>query len=67
MLNHGLPVIVVSRMVGFAKPFFTLDVNSHLLPSMQIEAAEFAVGIHVSGVLLRWHDIRPIENRFFQL
>jgi integrase len=40
MLNHGIPVIVVSRMLGHAKPSITLDVYGHLLPSMQIEAAE---------------------------
>ena len=40
MLIHGIPVIVVSRMLGHAKPSITLDVYGHLLPSMQIEAAE---------------------------
>ena len=40
MLNHGIPIIVVSRMLGHAKPSITLDVYGHLLPSMQIKAAE---------------------------
>ncbi|MFC1879222.1 tyrosine-type recombinase/integrase [Chloroflexota bacterium] len=39
MLNHGVQVTVVSRMLGHAKPSITLDVYGHLLPSMQIEAA----------------------------
>jgi integrase len=40
MLNHGTPVLVVSRRLGHAKPSITLDVYGHLLPSMQAEAAE---------------------------
>jgi integrase len=40
MLNHGIPVIVVSRILGHAKPSITLDVYGHLIPSMQIEAAQ---------------------------
>ena len=40
MLNHGIPVIVVSRRLGHAKPSITLDVYGHLIPSMQAEAAQ---------------------------
>jgi len=40
MLNYGIPVIVVSRILGHAKPSITLDVDGHLIPSMQIEAAQ---------------------------
>jgi len=40
MLNHGIPVIVVSRRLGHAKPSITLDVYGHIIPSMQAEAAE---------------------------
>lgn len=40
MLNHGTPVLVVSRRLGHAKPSITLDVYGHLLPRMQAEAAE---------------------------
>jgi integrase len=40
MLNHGIPVIVVSRRLGHAKPSITLDVYGHLIPSMQTEAAQ---------------------------
>ena len=40
MLNHGVPVIVVSRRLGHAKPSITLDVYGHLIPSKQAEAAE---------------------------
>jgi integrase len=40
MLNHGIPVIVVSRRLGHAKPSITLDVYGHLIPSMQVEAAQ---------------------------
>ncbi len=40
MLNHGIPVIVISRRLGHAKPSITLNVYGHLIPSMQAEAAQ---------------------------
>jgi len=40
MLNHGTPVIVVSRRLGHAKPSTTVDIYGHLIPSFQREAAE---------------------------
>jgi len=40
MLNHGIPLIVVSRRLGHAKPSITLDIYGHLIPGMQVEAAE---------------------------
>jgi integrase len=40
LLNHGIPVIIVSRRLGHAKPSITLDIYGHLIPSMQNEAAE---------------------------
>jgi integrase len=40
MLNHGVPVIVVSRRLGHARPSITLDIYGHLLPSMQEEVAQ---------------------------
>ncbi len=39
MLNHGIPVIIVSRRLGHAKASITLDVYGHLLHEMQDEAA----------------------------
>ncbi|MCC7130131.1 MAG: hypothetical protein B6D39_04800 [Anaerolineae bacterium UTCFX2] len=39
MLNNGVPVIVVSRRLGHARPSITLDVYGHLIPGMQEEAA----------------------------
>lgn len=40
MLNHNIPVIVVSRRLGHAKPSITLDIYGHLISSAQSEAAE---------------------------
>ena len=40
MLNNGIPVIVVSRRLGHARPSITLDVYGHLIPSKQREVAE---------------------------
>jgi len=40
MLNNGVPVLVVSKRLGHAKPSITLDVYGHLMSSMQEFAAE---------------------------
>jgi integrase len=40
MLNHDIPVIIVSRRLGHARASITSDVYGHLLPNMQDEAAE---------------------------
>jgi len=39
MLNHGIPVIIVSRRLGHARPSITLDIYGHLIQPMQGEAA----------------------------
>ena len=40
MLYLSILVIVVSRRLGLAQPFITLDVYGHLIPTMQSEAAQ---------------------------
>jgi integrase len=40
MLNHGIPVIVVSKILGHSKPSVTLDIYGHLYNEMQSEAAK---------------------------
>lgn len=40
LLNHRVPVIVVSKMLGHSKPSITLDIYGHLYHEMQEEAAE---------------------------
>jgi integrase len=45
LLNNNIPVIVVSRRLGHAKPSITTDVYGHLLPNMQDEAAEMIEGL----------------------
>jgi hypothetical protein len=40
MLNHGIPVLVVSKRLGHTKPSITLDVYGRLIPSMQEKAPE---------------------------
>ena len=39
MLNHGVPVLVVSKILGHSKPSVTLDIYGHLYNEMQDEAA----------------------------
>jgi integrase len=40
MLNHGVPLIVVSRRLGHARPSITLDLYGHLIPAVGAQAAE---------------------------
>jgi integrase len=39
MLNNGVPVIVVSKILGHAKPCTTMNIYGHLINEMQEEAA----------------------------
>jgi integrase len=39
MLNHGVPPIVVSRILGHSKLSITMDIYGHLYHEMQGEAA----------------------------
>lgn len=34
MLNRGIPVLIVSRILGHSKPSTTLDIFGHLIPVM---------------------------------
>jgi hypothetical protein len=40
MLNHGIPLLIVSQRLGHSRPSITLDVYGHLIPSKQEEAAQ---------------------------
>jgi integrase len=40
LLNPGIPTIIVSKILGHAKPSITLDVYGHLIHEMQAEAAK---------------------------
>jgi site-specific recombinase XerD len=40
MLNIGVDVLVASQRLGYANPSITLNVYSHLMPSMQNEATK---------------------------
>jgi integrase len=40
LINHNVPVIVVSKMLGHSKPSITLDIYGHLYHEMEGEAAE---------------------------
>ncbi len=40
MLNHGIPVLIVSKRLGHSKPGIPIDVYGHVIPSKQEEAAQ---------------------------
>ena len=66
MLNHGVPLIVVSRRLGHSKPSITLDIYGHLIASLQAEAAEkiddlitpVEVGLHLNCT----YEESPLEE-----
>jgi integrase len=45
MLNHGIPPIVVSKILGHSKPSITMDIYGHLYHEMQGEAAKIMDGL----------------------
>jgi hypothetical protein len=49
MLNHGIPVLVVSKRLGHSKPSITIDVYGHLIPSRQEEAATLMDNLMFGG------------------
>ena len=40
MLNHGIPILIVSQRLGHSKPSITLDIYGHLIPGMQEQVAD---------------------------
>jgi len=40
LLDHGIPVLIVSKRLGHAKPSITLDIYGHLIPTMQEQVAQ---------------------------
>ena len=58
MLNHGVPVIVVSRRLGHSKPSITLDIYGHLIPGMQAGIAE-QIDELITPVEIALHPVAP--------
>jgi len=54
MLNHGIPLLIVSKRLGHSKVSITLDTYGHLLPGMQQETADFIDGL-VTPLELKLH------------
>lgn len=53
MLNHGVPVIIVSKRLGHSKVSVTLDTYGHLINEMQDEAAELIDNL-ITPVKVEW-------------
>ena len=49
ILNHGIPVLIMSKRLGHSKPSLTLDVYGHLIPSKQEEAAQLMDDLMFDG------------------
>jgi hypothetical protein len=61
-LNHGIPVIVVSKMLGHSKPSITMDVYGHLYNEIQDEAAQLVDEI-VTPVQVELKEDRVVARR----
>jgi len=48
MINRGIPVIVVSKMLGHSQPSVTLNIYSHCMLEMQTQAADVMDDITIS-------------------
>jgi len=64
MLNNGVPVIVVSRRLGHARPSITLDVYGHLIPGMQEEAARLMDELITPVEFQQLHQLHPTAPDF---
>jgi len=64
MLNHGIPVIVVSKILGHSKPSITMDIYGHLYNEMQDEAAQLMDEL-VTPICTQLHpkNESPLEER----
>jgi integrase len=64
MLNHGIPVIVVSKILGHSKPSITMDIYGHLYNEMQGEASrlmdELVSPIKIS-LQTKTHQENPVD------
>jgi integrase len=49
MLNHGIPVLIVSKRLSHSKPSITIDIYGHLIPSRQEEAAQLMDNLMFAG------------------
>jgi hypothetical protein len=58
MLNHGLPVIAVTRRLEHTKPSTTLDIYGHLMPGMQSQIGE-QIGELITPVEIALHPVAP--------
>lgn len=57
MLNQGIPILIVSKRLGHARPSITLDIYGHLIPSMQGPVAEVMDELITP---LLWKTVHPV-------
>ena len=62
MLNHRIPVLMVSKRLGHSKPSITLDVYGHLIPSKQEEAAQLMDDL-MFAVQPQLHPTRKVAKK----
>jgi integrase len=60
MLNHDVPVLVVSWLLGHSWPSITLDVYGHLMPSAQAEVADKMDELITPIELINFTRLHPI-------
>jgi len=58
MLNHGVPALVVSKILGHSNPSVTLSIYAHSTLDMQSQAASIMDEI-VTPIPVRIQDLQP--------
>ena len=61
MLNRGVPVLVVSKILGHANPSVTLSIYAHATLDMQSQAISVMDAI-VTPIPVQLHPIAPAEK-----
>ena len=60
MLNHGVPLLVVAKILGHSNPSITLNVYAHSTLYMQGVAASVMTGI-VTLLPTQLHPVAPVQ------
>ena len=55
MINRGIPIVVVSKILGHSKPSVTLNIYAHCISELQYEAAKIMEKI-TTTIAIEMHD-----------
>jgi integrase len=65
MLNHGVPVIVVSKRLGHSKVSITMDIYGHLIPESQKDIGQIMDGL-ITPIEFRLDSVTVLAEKKYQ-